>query len=62
MESRKPGRDTHTQPPAVTRGKRRLHQSGGDHDYGGNPDLTTEADAPGDRVQGSDGGPVTGQP
>ena len=42
--------------------KRQPHESGGPHDYGGNPDLADEADAPGDRVQGSDGRPVTGKP
>ena len=43
-------------------GKRRPHETGGPHDYGGNPDLIDEANEPGDRVQGSDGRPVTGKP
>lgn len=42
--------------------KRRLHETGGSHDYGGNPDLSDEANDPGDRTQGSDGRPVTGKP
>ena len=42
--------------------KRRLHETGGPHQYGGNPDLADEADEPGDRVQGSDGKPTTGKP
>jgi hypothetical protein len=42
--------------------RRRPHETGGAHDYGGNPDLAGEANEPGDRVQGSDGRPVTGKP
>lgn len=42
--------------------QRRPHETGGPHDYAGNPDLASEADAPGDLVQGSDGQPVTGKP
>jgi hypothetical protein len=42
--------------------RRRPHETGGPHDYGGNPDLEAEANEPGDRVQGSDRKPVTGKP
>lgn len=41
---------------------RRPHETGGPHDYAGNPDLAGEAREPGDRVQGSDGRPITGKP
>ena len=42
--------------------QRRPHETGGPHDYAGNRDLMDEANEPGDRVQGSDGMPVTGKP
>ena len=42
--------------------ERRPHETGGPHDYRGNPDLVDEANEPGDRVQGSDGMPVSGKP
>lgn len=44
------------------RQQRRAHQAGATPDYRGNSDLAGEADEPGDRVQGSDGEPVTGKP
>ena len=49
-------------PDIATAGRRRPHETGGAHDYSGNTDLEAEANEPGDRVQGSDGKPVTGKP
>ena len=49
-------------PENRTVARRRAHETGGPHDYRGNPDLAGEAEEPGDRVQGSDQKPVTGKP
>ena len=53
--------DKTTPSTGKTRPPRRKPAEGPRH-YHGNPELAEEAEETGDRVQGSDGQPVTGQP
>lgn len=48
-------------PKPPTTARPRLKPAAGPRRYRGDPELAEEASDPGDRVQGSDGKPVTGQ-